>query len=109
MKHQPGRRLRCSGRKAEPEQRAGSPYQGGQSAAAPAARFPEQAGALVLNRTCASSAGPAPAEVRDSIVALVRANRGLGLKTMSGILIPDPTAECSEPPARFQHESAPAQ
>ena len=62
----------------------------------------------MLYGACASGAGLEPAEVRDSIVALVRANRSLGLKMMSGIFIPDPTAEGSEPLARFQRESASA-
>ena len=48
--------------------------QGGQLAAALAARYPDRVEALVLYGTCASDNDLAPAEVRDSIVALVRAH-----------------------------------
>jgi pimeloyl-ACP methyl ester carboxylesterase len=64
--------------------------QGGQIAAAVAARFPHRVEALVLYGMCASGADLAPPEVRESIVPLMRANWGLGLKMMTGIFIPDP-------------------
>jgi pimeloyl-ACP methyl ester carboxylesterase/DNA-binding CsgD family transcriptional regulator len=82
--------------------------QGGQIAAALAARFPARVTALVLYGTCASGADLAPPEVSDSIVSLVRANWGLGLKVMTGIFIPDPTAEDVDALAKFQRESASA-
>jgi pimeloyl-ACP methyl ester carboxylesterase/DNA-binding CsgD family transcriptional regulator len=82
--------------------------QGGQIAAAVAARFPDRVEALVLYGMCASGADLAPEEVRESIVSLVRANWGLGLKMMTGIFIPDPTAEDVAALARFQRESASA-
>ena len=52
--------------------------QGGQLAAAIAARCPDRVEALVLYGTCADGSDLAPAEVRESIVALVRAHWGLG-------------------------------
>src|SRR5580700_9900592 len=67
--------------------------QGGQIAAAVAARFPDRVEALVLYGMCASGADLAPPEVRDSIVSLMRANWGLGLKMMTGIFIPDPSPD----------------
>jgi pimeloyl-ACP methyl ester carboxylesterase/DNA-binding CsgD family transcriptional regulator len=82
--------------------------QGGQIAAAVAARFPDRVEALVLFGTCASGADLGPQEVRDSIVSLMRANWGLGRKMMTGIFIPDPDAGEIEALARFQRESASA-
>src|ERR1700733_2326156 len=82
--------------------------QGGQIAAAVAARFPHRVEALVLYGMCASGADLAPVEVRESIVSLVRANWGLGLKMMTGIFIPDPTAADVDALATLQRESASA-
>src|SRR5215467_11518897 len=82
--------------------------QAGQLAAAIAARCPERVDALVLYGTCANGADLAPAEVRDSIVALMRANWGLGSKVLTGIFIPDPTAEEVAAFTRLQRASASA-
>jgi pimeloyl-ACP methyl ester carboxylesterase len=82
--------------------------QGGQVAAAIAAKHPERVEALVLYGTCASGSDLAPAEVRDSIVALVRAHWGLGLKALAGAFVTDPTAEDVAAFARFQRASASA-
>ncbi len=82
--------------------------QGGQLAAAIAARYPERVEALVLYGMCASGRDLAPAEVQDSIVALVRAHWGLGLKALAGAFVTDPTAEDMDGFARFQRASASA-
>jgi pimeloyl-ACP methyl ester carboxylesterase/DNA-binding CsgD family transcriptional regulator len=82
--------------------------QGGQLAAAIAAKYPDRVEALVLYGMCASGSDLAPAEVRSSIVALVRAHWGLGLKVLTSIFIPDPTAENVEAFARYQRASASA-
>ena len=82
--------------------------QGGQLAAAIAARYPERVEALVLYGTCASGSDLAPAEVRDSVVALVRAHWGLGLKALTGAFVTDPTAEELAALTRFQRVSASA-
>src|SRR5215510_16451326 len=82
--------------------------QAGQLAAAIAARCPERVEALVLSGTCANGADLAPAEVRDSIVALTRAHWGLGSKVLTGIFIPDPSAEEVEAFTRLQRASASA-
>ena len=58
--------------------------QGAQLATAIAARDPDRVEALVLYGMCASGRDLAPAEVRKSIVALVRAHWGLGLKALAG-------------------------
>jgi pimeloyl-ACP methyl ester carboxylesterase/DNA-binding CsgD family transcriptional regulator len=67
--------------------------QGGQLAAAIAARYPDRVDTLALYGMCASGSDLAPAEVRDSVVALVRAHWGLGLKALAGAFVTDPTAE----------------
>jgi pimeloyl-ACP methyl ester carboxylesterase/DNA-binding CsgD family transcriptional regulator len=82
--------------------------QGGQVAAAIAARYPDRVGALVLYGTCACGGDLAPAEVRNSVVALVRAHWGLGLKALAGAFVTDPTAEDVAAFTRFQRASASA-
>ena len=82
--------------------------QGGQLAAAIAARYPDRVEALVLYGMCASGRDLAPAEVRDSVVALVRAHWGLGLKALAGAFVADPTPEDVDGFARFQRASASA-
>ena len=82
--------------------------QAGQLAAAIAARHPDRVEALVLYGTCASGRDLAPAEVRDSIVALVRAHWGLGLKVLTGLFVPDPSAEEVAMFTRLQRASASA-
>jgi pimeloyl-ACP methyl ester carboxylesterase/DNA-binding CsgD family transcriptional regulator len=83
--------------------------QGGQLATAIAARHPDRVEALVLYGMCASGRDLASAEVRKSIVALVRANWGLGLKALAGTFITDPTAEDLAGFTRFQRASASAE
>ena len=82
--------------------------QGGQIAAAIAARHPERVEALVLYGTCANGGELAPAEVRDSIVALVRAHWGIGSKLMTSIFVPDPNAAEVEQLSRLQRAGASA-
>jgi pimeloyl-ACP methyl ester carboxylesterase/DNA-binding CsgD family transcriptional regulator len=83
--------------------------QGGQLATAIAAGHPDRVEALALYGMCASGRDLAPAEVRKSIVALVRANWGLGLKALAGTFITDPTAEDLAGFTRFQRASASAE
>jgi pimeloyl-ACP methyl ester carboxylesterase len=83
--------------------------QGGQLATAIAVRHPDRVEALALYGMCASGRDLAPAEVRKSIVALVRANWGLGLKALAGTFITDPTAEDLAGFTRFQRASASAE
>ena len=82
--------------------------QGGQVAAAVAARYPERVDALVAFGMCAAGEDLAPPEVRDSIVALMRAHWGLGSKVLTGIFIPDPDAAEIEALARLSRASASA-
>jgi pimeloyl-ACP methyl ester carboxylesterase/DNA-binding CsgD family transcriptional regulator len=83
--------------------------QGGQLATAIAAGHPDRVEALALYGVCASGRDLAPAEVRKSIVALVRANWGLGLKALAGTFVTDPTAEDLAGFTRFQRASASAE
>jgi pimeloyl-ACP methyl ester carboxylesterase/DNA-binding CsgD family transcriptional regulator len=82
--------------------------QGGQLAAAIAARYPDRVEALVVYGMCASGRDLAPAEVRKSVVALVRAHWGLGLKALTGAFVTDPTAEDVAAFSGFQRASASA-
>ena len=82
--------------------------QGGQLAAAIAARCPERVEALVVYGMCASGQDLAPAQVRESVVALIRAHWGMGLKALAGAFITDPTAEELEVFTRWQRAGASA-
>jgi pimeloyl-ACP methyl ester carboxylesterase len=82
--------------------------QGGQVAVAIAARHPERVKALLLYGTCASGSDLAPAEVRRSVVALVRAHWGLGLRALAGAFVTDPTGDDVAAFTRAQRASASA-
>jgi len=82
--------------------------QAGQLAATIAARHPERVEAMVVYGMCASGADLAPAEVRESVVALVRAHWGLGLKALTGAFVTDPTAEELALFTQFQRSTASA-
>ena len=82
--------------------------QGGQLAAAIAARYPERVEALVVYGMCASGRDLAPAEVRKSVVELVRAHWGMGLKALTGAFVTDPTADEEVEFTRFQRASSSA-
>jgi pimeloyl-ACP methyl ester carboxylesterase/DNA-binding CsgD family transcriptional regulator len=83
--------------------------QGGQLVAAIAARYPERVETLVVYGMCASGQDLAPAQVRESVVALIRAHWGLGLKALAGAFITDPTAEELETFTRWQRAGASAE
>jgi len=82
--------------------------QGGQLAAAIAAGYPDRVEALVVYGMCASGRNLAPTAVRDSVVALVRAHWGLGLRALAGAFVTDPTAEDVEAFTRVQRAGASA-
>lgn len=83
--------------------------QGGQVAAAIAAQHPEQVAALVVYGMCANGGDLASAEVRKSVVALVRAHWGMGLQALAGAFVTDPTAGDVAAFARFQRASSSAE
>ena len=64
--------------------------QGAQVAASLAARCPDRVDGLVLYGICANGRDLAPTEVRKSVVALVRANWGPGLRAIAGTFVTDP-------------------
>lgn len=80
--------------------------QGGQLAAALAARHPDRVTALVLYGTCANGTALAPPDVRDSIVAVVRAHWGLGSTMMTSIFVHEPSTQDVAAMNQFQRESA---
>jgi len=80
--------------------------QGGQLAAAIAARYPGRVAAMAVYGMCARGSDLAPAAVRESVVGLVRAHWGLGLKAMTGAFVAEPTAEDLAALTRFQRASA---
>jgi pimeloyl-ACP methyl ester carboxylesterase/DNA-binding CsgD family transcriptional regulator len=82
--------------------------QGGQIVATIAARHPERVRQLVVYGMCASGADLAPAALREPIVALVRANWGIGSKLMTDIFIDSPSTEDVAALTRFQRASASA-
>jgi pimeloyl-ACP methyl ester carboxylesterase/DNA-binding CsgD family transcriptional regulator len=83
--------------------------QGGQLAVAVAAQRPEQVEALVVYGMCADGGELAPAQIRDSIVALVRAHWGLGLKALMGAFVTDPTPDDVAAFTELQRASASAE
>jgi pimeloyl-ACP methyl ester carboxylesterase/DNA-binding CsgD family transcriptional regulator len=82
--------------------------QGGQIAAALAARLPDRVEAAVLYGTCGNGAELAPPELRDSLVSLVRAHWGFGSKVLTGIFVPEPSPAEVEQFTRLQRDSASA-
>lgn len=82
--------------------------QGGQLAAAIAARYPERVEALVVYGMCASGRDLAPAAVRTSVVDLVRAHWGMGLQALTSAFVTDPTAEDLAAFGQFQRTSSAA-
>ena len=83
--------------------------QGGQLAAAIAAKYPERVEALVAYGMCANGGDLASAEVQKSVVELVRAHWGMGLKALTGAFVTDPTAEDLARFGGFQRASASAE
>jgi len=76
--------------------------QGGQVAAATAALHPRRTASLVVYGMCARGADLAPEDVRSSVVALVRANWGLGSHVIARIFNPDPTPDEERVLTEFQ-------
>jgi pimeloyl-ACP methyl ester carboxylesterase/DNA-binding CsgD family transcriptional regulator len=80
--------------------------QGGQVAATIAAGYPDRVDGLVVYGMCVNGRDLAPADVRSSVVALVRAHWGLGLRVLTKVFVADPTGEDVEAFTRFQRVSA---
>ena len=82
--------------------------QGGQLAAAVAARHPARVTALVLYGTCAAGRDLAPAEVRASVVALVRAHGGLGWAALARAFLAEATPAETAALSQLVRAAAPA-
>jgi pimeloyl-ACP methyl ester carboxylesterase/DNA-binding CsgD family transcriptional regulator len=80
--------------------------QGGQVAAAVAARQPERTISLIVYGMCARGRDLAPEDVRSSLVSLVRANWGLGSQLMVRIFLPDPTPDEGRVLTQFERWAA---
>jgi len=80
--------------------------QGGHVAATIAARYPDRVDALALYGTCVDGRALASADVRASVVALVRAHWGLGLRVLAEVFVADPSEEEVAAFHRFQRVSS---
>jgi pimeloyl-ACP methyl ester carboxylesterase/DNA-binding CsgD family transcriptional regulator len=74
-----------------------------------AARHPERVGRLILYGGYADGAQVAAAEVREAMLALVRAHWGLGSDVLADLFLPDAGAETKEHFVRLQRGAAPAE
>jgi pimeloyl-ACP methyl ester carboxylesterase len=83
--------------------------QGGQIAAAVAARHPERVEALVAYGMCADGRDLASGDARSSIVALVRAHWGMGLQALANAFVSEATAADLAAFTRFQRASSSAE
>ncbi|MCK2215371.1 alpha/beta fold hydrolase [Actinomadura sp. ATCC 31491] len=81
---------------------------GGQVAAAFAARHPDAVSALLIHGSCARGGDLAPREVRRAVSALVRAHWGLGSRVLADIWLPHAPAELAEGFVRLQRAAASA-
>jgi pimeloyl-ACP methyl ester carboxylesterase/DNA-binding CsgD family transcriptional regulator len=80
----------------------------GQVAAAYAAARPDALSSLILYGSCVRGGDLAPADVRQSVLALVRAHWGLGARVLADIWFPDASAELTGMFARLQRAAATA-
>jgi pimeloyl-ACP methyl ester carboxylesterase/DNA-binding CsgD family transcriptional regulator len=80
----------------------------GQVAVAYAVRHPDVLSSLILYGSCARGADLAPDEVKQSVLALVRAHWGLGSRVLADIWFPDAPVEPAAMFARLQRSAATA-
>ena len=80
----------------------------GQVAAAYAASHPDALSSLIVYGSCARGHDLAPDDVRQSLLALVRAHWGLGSRVLADIWLPEASAELTEMFARMQRAAASA-
>lgn len=81
---------------------------GGTTAIAFAARHPERVDRLVLYGTYARGADVAPPEVRDAVIAAVRAHWGIGSRLLAQLFLGDAALDGQERFARLQRDAADA-
>jgi len=80
--------------------------EGGQVAAAYAARHPDVVTSLIVYGTCARGADLVPDDVQSSVLALVRAHWGLGSRVLADMWLPDAPAGPAAAFARLQRAAA---
>src|SRR5688500_18348064 len=78
----------------------------GQVAAAYAATHPDVLSSLIVYGSCVRGRDLAPDEVRQSVLALVRAHWGLGSRVLADIWLPEASAELTGVFARLQRAAA---
>lgn len=83
--------------------------EGGQVAAAYAATHPDTVSSLIVHSSCVRGRDLAPAEVRDSLLTLLRAHWGLGSRVLADIWLPEASAELTGTFARLQRDAATAE
>ncbi len=83
--------------------------EGGQVAAAYAARHPDAVSSLIIHGSCVRGPDLAPDPIKASVLALVRAHWGLGSRVFADIWFPGAPAELTEGFARFQRGAATAE
>jgi pimeloyl-ACP methyl ester carboxylesterase len=80
----------------------------GQVAAAYAATHPDTVSSLIIYGSCVRGRDLAPDEVRQSVLALIRAHWGLGSRVLADMWLPDAPAAVNAMFARHQREAASA-
>jgi pimeloyl-ACP methyl ester carboxylesterase/DNA-binding CsgD family transcriptional regulator len=81
---------------------------GGQVAAAYAARHPDALSSLIVYGSCARGADLVPDDIKRSVLSMVRAHWGLGSRVLADIWFPDAPAEVTADFARVQRAAATA-
>jgi pimeloyl-ACP methyl ester carboxylesterase/DNA-binding CsgD family transcriptional regulator len=81
---------------------------GGQVAAAYAARNPDALSSLIVYGSCARGADLVPDDVKRSVLSMVQAHWGLGSRVLADIWFPDAPAELTASFARVQRAAATA-
>jgi pimeloyl-ACP methyl ester carboxylesterase/DNA-binding CsgD family transcriptional regulator len=80
--------------------------EGGQVAAAYAANHPDVVTSLIVYGSCVRGRDLAPADIRESVLGLVRAHWGLGSRVLADMWLPGAPAELSAAFARLQRAAA---
>lgn len=83
--------------------------EGGQVAAAFAARNPDAVNALLIYGSCARGGDLAPEPIRRSVLSMVRAHWGLGSRVLADIWLPGAPAGTADDFARLQRAAATAE
>lgn len=83
--------------------------EGGQVAAAHAARHPDAVASLLVYGSCARGGDLAPDPVKRSVLALIEAHWGMGSRVLADIWFPGAEAEVTEMFARLQRAAATAE